>query len=105
MIDLAVVKSHLRVEHEEEDALIQAYTGAALGAFEDWTNRKLVATAGELPEPVENVMVITDSITQGALLLIGQWYKNREAVMTGSIVSAFPMATQALWQCHRWVSL
>lgn len=104
MFDLAVVKSHLRVDHDDEDALIQAYTDAALAAFEDWTNRKLVA-ADDQSETPENAAVMTASIQQGALLLIGQWYANREAVLTGSIVTSFPMATRALWMPHRWTHL
>jgi oligoribonuclease (3'-5' exoribonuclease) len=105
MIDLAVVKSHLRVEHDDEDALIQDYTDAAFAAFQDWTNRKLVATETDLPDPVGSSMVITSTIKQGALLLIGQWYKNREATLIGASVAMIPLATEALWKPHRWVSL
>ncbi len=99
MIDLALVKSHLRVDGVDEDALIQAYTDAAISAFEAWTNRKLVAT---LPETVENHLLITKSIEQGALLLIGHWYANRESVAVGVSVSEMPLATKSLWLPHRW---
>jgi len=99
MIDLALVKSHLRVDGTEEDALIQAYIDAAISAFELWTNRKLVAA---LPDPVENHLLITKSIEQGALLLIGHWYANRESVAVGVSVSEMPMATKSLWMPHRW---
>lgn len=99
MIDLALVKSHLRVDGAEEDALIQAYIDAAISAFEAWTNRKLVAA---LPDPVENHLLITKSIEQGALLLIGHWYANRESVAVGVSVSEMPMATKSLWLPHRW---
>jgi len=99
MIDLALVKSHLRVDGTDEDALIQAYTDAAFSAFETWTNRKLVTV---LPETVENHLVITKSIEQGALLLIGHWYANRESVAVGVSVSEMPLATKSLWLPHRW---
>jgi hypothetical protein len=99
MIDLALVKSHLRVDGVDEDALIQAYTDAAISAFEAWTNRKLVTV---LPDPVENHLLITKSIEQGALLLIGHWYANRESVAVGVSVSEMPMATKSLWMPHRW---
>lgn len=99
MIDLALVKSHLRVDGTEEDALIQAYIDAAISAFELWTNRKLVAV---LPDPVENHLLITKSIEQGALLLIGHWYANRESVAVGVSVAEMPMATKSLWLPHRW---
>ena len=104
MIDLDTVKSHLRVDGDEEDALIQAYTDAAFSTFEQWTNRKLIAEGDPLPEPLGSTLVMTSAICQGALLLVGHWYQNREAVsMAGTI--EMPMATKALWQPHRWVNV
>lgn len=105
MIDLALVKSHLRVDGDEEDALIQLYTDAAFSAFESWTNRTLVDAANPLPDPAENAMHITKSIVQGALLLIGSWYANRESVVIGTITAELPMATKALWMPHRWACI
>lgn len=105
MIDLAVVKAHLRVEHDDEDAKIQGYTEAAVSAFESWTNRALVAVGGALPEPVGRSMFITKSIEQGALLLIGHWYANAEAVVIGIITAQVPLATNALWSPHRWSNI
>lgn len=105
MIDLDTVKSHLRVDGDEEDSLIQGYTDAAFSAFEQWTNRKLIAEGETVPEPVGNVLIITKAIRQGALLLIGHWYSARETVVTGTIATEMPMATQALWGPHRWVNL
>jgi len=102
MIDLALVKSHLRVDGTDEDALIQSYTDAAFSAFETWTNRKLVAAADPLPDPVENSLHITKAIEQGALLLIGHWYANRESAAVGVSVAEMPMATKSLWMPHRW---
>lgn len=99
MIDLALVKNHLRVDGAEEDALIQAYIDAAISAFEAWTNRKLAAA---LPDPVENHLLITKSIEQGALLLIGHWYANRESVVVGVSAAEMPLATKSLWMPHRW---
>lgn len=105
MIDLAIVKAHLRVTHDAEDALIQGYTDAALSTFELWTNRKLVGEGDALPEPVGNAMAVTKAIRQGALLLIGHWYASREAVVVGTITAELPMATNALWKPHRWVNV
>lgn len=105
MIELADVKAHLRVEHADEDEMIQAYTDAAFSAFETWTNRTLLAEGAVLPDPVGNAMNITKSIRQGALLLIGHWYANAEAVVVGTITAELPLATQALWQPHRWVNI
>lgn len=105
MIDLAAVKAHLRVEHADEDAKIQGYTDAAFSAFETWTNRTLLAVDAELPEPLGNALVITKAIEQGALLLIGHWYVNAEAVVIGTVPAELPLATRALWQPHRWMNI
>ena len=105
MIDLAMVKAHLRVDHDGEDELIQGYTDAAFGAFELWTNRKLVEEGQPLPDPVGNALVCSKPIRQGALLLIGHWYANRESVVIGTITADLPMATDALWKPHRWVNV
>lgn len=102
MIDQDVVKAHLRVEIADEDALIQGYTDAAIAAFQDWTNRTLVAADGALPVPVGNALKITKSIEQGALMLIGHWYEARQSVVTGTIATELPLSTQALWKPHRW---
>ena len=78
MIDLPIVKAHLRVDHDDEDALIEGYRDAALSAFETWTNRTLVDPETALPDPVGNALLMTKAIEQGALLLIGHWYSSRE---------------------------
>lgn len=105
MIDLAIVKAHLRVTHDAEDDLIRGYTEAALSTFELWTNRELIEEGGGLPDPVGKALVITKPIRQGALLLIGHWYASRESVVIGTITTELPMATNALWAPHRWVNL
>lgn len=105
LIDLPIVKAHLRVDHDDENALIQGYTDAALSAFETWTNRTLVDPATALPDPVGNALLMTKGIQQGALLLIGHWYASRETVVIGTITAELPMATNALWKPHRWVNV
>lgn len=105
MIDLPIVKAHLRVDHDDEDALIQGYTDAAFSAFETWTNRTLVDPEAALPDPVGNALLMTKAIEQGALLLIGHWYSSRETVVIGTITEELPMATNALWMPHRWANV
>ncbi|ARB29702.1 gp6-like head-tail connector protein [Pseudomonas tolaasii NCPPB 2192] len=105
MIDLPIVKAHLRVDHDDEDALIEGYRDAALSAFETWTNRTLVSPDTALPDPVGNALRMSKSIQQGALLLIGHWYSSRETVVIGAITAELPMATNALWKPHHWVNI
>ena len=96
MIDLPIVKAHLRVDHDDEDALIEGYRDAALSAFETWTNRTLTDPAQALPDPPGNAIALSKSIQQGALLLIGHWYANREGVALGTISTTVPLAVERL---------
>lgn len=105
MIDLATVKAHLRVEHDEEDAKIQGYIDAAISTFETWTNRTLVAVSDPLPDPLGNAMHITKSVQHGALMLVGHWYANPESVVVGVTGAELPMGTRALWMPHRWFNI
>lgn len=105
MIALSLVKQQLRVFHDDEDELIQGYTDAALSAFETWTNRTLTDPAQALPDPPGNAIALSKSIQQGALLLIGHWYANRETVAVGVSAVELPMATNALWNPHRWANI
>lgn len=106
MIDLTKVKLHLRVDAADEDELLQDYLDAAISAFETWCNRTLVAPDGVLPDPLGNALRLSKSIAQGALLLIGHWYANRESGVVGAAVaSELPLSTQALWRPHRWMNI
>lgn len=105
MIELSIVKAHLRVGHDDEDSLIEGYRDAAISAFESWTNRTLIDQAHELPDPPGKAIALSKSIQQGALLLIGHWYANRETVAVGVSAVELPMATNALWNPHRWVNV
>lgn len=169
MLELEVVKAHLRVLGSEEDSYIQSLADAAIAQIENDTQRRILGAnvslklaefpaVIELPlTPVSSVDSITyidldgnqqtltgyylddsrlkavvkplygqafpavkpgyESITvnytvgdfesmptpikQAALLLIGHWFANREAVVTGTITAELPMAYDALIQPYR----
>jgi uncharacterized phage protein (predicted DNA packaging) len=92
MLDLASVKLHLRVDHDEEDALITGYVEAAKAHVEQHCDRRLVETAPSEPEE----MGLTRDVQQAILLLVGHWYANREAVVAGTIATAMPLAVERL---------
>ena len=96
------VKLNLRIDHDNEDDLIEGLIAAAFDAFEQTTNRKLYAVENEIPADVTNGLHICASITQGAYMLIGHWYKNKEAVGSGI---ELPQATEWLWKRHRWINM
>lgn len=99
MLDLATVKMHLRVDGDEEDALIGGYVAAAKAHVEQHCDRKLVET-----DPVEpDEMGLTRDVEQAILLLVGHWYANREAVAVGVSATAMPLAVESLlWYRKRF---
>lgn len=99
MLDMTTVKMHLRVDGDEEDALIGGYLEAAKAHVEQHCDRKLVEAA-----PVEpDEMGLTRDVEQAILLLVGHWYSNREAVVVGGAPSAVPLAVERLlWYRKRF---
>lgn len=92
MIDLARVKSHLRVDGDEEDSLIDGYIEAAKSHVAMHCDRELVEAA-----PVEpDQMGITPDVEQAILLLVGHWFANREGVALGTISTVVPLAVERL---------
>ncbi|KTB62624.1 hypothetical protein AO066_18225 [Pseudomonas fluorescens] len=99
MIELATLKMHLRVDGDEEDALIGGYLEAAKAHVEQHCDRKLVE--GEPIDPAE--MGLTRDVEQAIFLLVGHWYSNREAVVMGGAPSAVPLAVdRLLWYRKRF---
>ncbi|MFI0472245.1 head-tail connector protein [Halomonas sp. HMF6819] len=109
MLELEIIKQHLRLEPEddEDDVLLETYCNAAARYVENHTGRKLYATANDVPKDVDgnviydNALVLDDDVTTAILLLIGHWYANRESVVVGVNASALPMAVSALIDPYR----
>ncbi|WP_395501827.1 head-tail connector protein [Ectopseudomonas mendocina] len=102
MVSLDRVKQHLRVDHGEEDELIQAYLESAVAYVERYCDRQIVdppPAEGEDPIDPDKQMLLTKDLQQVMLLLVGHWFNNREAVVIGTISNAIPMAVESLlWQ-------
>lgn len=99
MIELSRVKLHLRVDHDDEDDLIQGYLAAASAYVEQHCDRTLVEASPTGPEQ----MLLTKDVEQAMLLLVGHWYANREAVVIGTIATDVPLAVDSLlWHRKRF---
>jgi len=70
MLTLAETKMHLRVDHAEEDALIEALMATATAACADYLNMPAADLVVAVPAPVKSA----------ALLLVGSLYEQRESV-------------------------
>lgn len=81
-VTLELAKAHLRVKHDDEDDLIEAYIDAANAWIVRYTGDNYDEDAIELE--------------QAELLLVGHWYANREAVNIGNITSNVPFTVEAL---------
>lgn len=99
MVDLARAKEHLRIEHDEEDDLIQAYLDAARAHVEAFCDRTIVDPApGPDAPPLDQAtqMLLTKDVGQAILLLVGHYYNNREATVLGAAPVALPFGVEAL---------
>ena len=70
MLTLAETKLHLRVDHSDEDTLIQSLMDTATAACADYLNMAAADLVVAVPAPVKSA----------ALLLVGDLYSSREAV-------------------------
>ena len=70
MLTLAETKLHLRVDHDDEDVLIEAMIDTATAACADYLNMPAADLVVAVPAPVKSA----------ALLLVGNLYENRESM-------------------------
>jgi uncharacterized phage protein (predicted DNA packaging) len=69
MLTLPETKLHLRVDHNDEDALIQSLMDTATAACADYLNMPAADLVVAVPAPVKSA----------ALLLVGSLYEQRES--------------------------
>lgn len=93
VLTLTEIKNHLRVIGTEEDDLLFQYLGAASAHVEKYLGRELSPWSEDQVSPPANVK-------QAMLLLIGEFYENREAGFVGTIYTANP-AVDALLHFER----
>ena len=70
MLTLPETKLHLRVDHNDEDALIEALMTTATAACADYLNMDAADLVVAVPAPIKSA----------ALLLVGALYENRESM-------------------------
>lgn len=112
MLNLSLVKQHLRVLHNREDEVIETYISAAFSAFEQFTERKLYETLDDLEldqdappysmalsyisavegeNGTESKVNYRNDIVSGALIYIGYLYTVRD------MDASMPRAVESLW--------
>lgn len=79
LLDIELVKKHLRVDWTDDDEAIAAYQAAAEGIVVEYIDRP-VYVAGDSPVPDDAFAIeLKPAITAAILLLVGDMYDNREA--------------------------
>lgn len=99
LITLDLIKTHCRIDHDEEDELLEHYENAAHEHIERQLGRKLYAES--VPEDESNGLVATNAIKQAMLMTIAHWYEHRESVVVGTITKEIEEGTWRLIQPYR----
>lgn len=94
-VTLSTAKVHLRVDGDDEDALIASWLSAAYLAIEGQIFRRVHDTA--VPPEDETGIVANEAINASALLILGHLYANREAVTQGQTGQPVEVPMGAAW--------
>lgn len=78
LMSLAEAKQHLRIDGNDEDALVEAYADAAVLSVLNHCDRELVPQGAE------------PAFKAAALLMLGDLYNNRESVVAGQSFAVSP---------------
>lgn len=108
LIELPLVKKHLRVMHDDDDAEIAIYLAAAESMVVETLDRPVVATGTVLPIEGEDgydatAMVVNSAIQAAILLVTGHLYEHREAA-TDLKIEELPISVRHLiapWRVWR----
>ena len=101
MVYLSVAKKHLRIDHDDEDALIQLYIDAAQEQIERHLQLRVQDMPADPAEPVPDGFVRVNAALQAAALLtVAHLYEHRESVTEGAAVE-LPMGYWSLIQPYR----
>ena len=84
LFSLAEAKQHLRIDHDDDDGLIEGYADAAVLSCLDFCDRKLVPQGAE------------PAFKAAALLTMAGLYNSRESILTGTIVALNPAVENLL---------
>src|SRR5690606_30226446 len=104
LIDLTLLKKHLRVFHDDEDAELEMYQAAAETIVVEYVDREVVAADGTptLPDGI----ALTPPITAAILLVAADLYENREPDMNAPGNAVLPRHVRALLAPYRvWRTL
>ncbi|WP_113341754.1 head-tail connector protein [Brucella intermedia] len=104
LVELELLKKHLRVFHDDEDAELDVYLAAAETIVVEYVDREIVATGA--PPATDDGIVVTPPITAAILLVAADLYENREPDMKAQGNAVLPRHVRALLAPYRvWRTL
>jgi uncharacterized phage protein (predicted DNA packaging) len=82
LLKMEEIKAQLRLDEDftDEDSLLTLMGQAAQSRTENFLNRRLYATAADLPEDDPDGLVMPDEVKLALLLLVTHYYENRSSV-------------------------
>lgn len=110
MLDLVRVKNQCSIDDDitDHDNLLTLYLSSAKRAVENYLNRPVYWSQEEVPQDPEqvpdNAFVAREDTELAVLLLVGHWFKNREAVTENS-VKTLPLGISFLLDFDREINL
>ena len=104
-VDLATAKLHLRIDGDDEDALVGLYLQAAKDHAAQFLNRAIYDDEAALAEAIlagdTTGIVAAGAMDAAVLLIAGHLYAHREDVVVGASVAQLPSGAHSLLQPYR----
>lgn len=91
LLTIELMRKHLRVDHQEDDDLIELYAESALAWALWYCDNPALTQAADIPS----------SFKAAILLLIGSSYAVREAVIVGATADKLPIGVESLLWASR----
>ena len=93
LLPIALMRKHLRVDHEDDDDLIELYAESALAWALWYCDNPALKLVADFPASFKSAL----------LLLLGDSYANREPVVVGSSAAELhPAVDSLLWASRNW---
>lgn len=104
-VDLATARLHLRIDGDDEDALVGLYLQAAKDHAAQFLNRAIYADEAALAEAVlagdTTGIVATGAMDAAVLLMCGALYANREQEIAGTTSTELKFGARSLLEPYR----
>lgn len=106
LLSMDEIKAQLRLDEDftDEDSLLALLGQAVQSRTENFLNRRLYATAADIPEDDPDGLVIPDKVRLALLLLVTHFYENRSTVTEVEKVE-LPMSFNWLVGPYRYIPL